>query len=403
MQQIQILLVQTQTALAELAFQSAAVSGLAIVWLVAAFGLASRTTLPDSATPATGVTSVAFTASAWRGLFALWARVVLVLGLLWLTVLAVAWPPLLERAGNVLGPVVAALVTIVLITESVAYRLSQSQQPQLQVVATLFTAVGFTLAMVLVLLGQSWLDAPTGATLIDGRYQVTQWTALFDARGFGQALLAFVFGALLLVAVLVQWVSGGGRAGVLAVSETWQRPLLGLGVAGLLGLFWLLSNAVGGQLSAVTQTTQTFYEALLDGSGNWPLRITFVLWLITLAGLVVRLGSGYTSSEVSAKMMRLPLLTAPVLWVMVCWELLVKNRQDQLAGLPAADLASMQPASVLAFGLLLVMLVVGASLWLLWRFVSRLATMSDGFGVSGVSGVSGIPEVSASKDVKGPQ
>jgi cytochrome bd-type quinol oxidase subunit 1 len=152
MQEIQLLLVQSQTTLAQLAFELMALLGLGLVWLLVALG-------PQSPW-----------ANAWRSLFSLVARLTIGLGLLWLPVMVSAWPPLLERTGNVLGPMIAGLVAVMLVTETLAYRLAQHPSHGLRSMAAWLTAIGFSLAFALVLLAQSWMREPMGAALIDGRY-----------------------------------------------------------------------------------------------------------------------------------------------------------------------------------------------------------------------------------------
>jgi hypothetical protein len=219
-----------------------------------------------------------------------------------------------------------------------------------------------------------------GAALIDGRYQVIEWSAIVQAQAFSRALLATAFSAALLLAVLAQWSVQTPNHGVTgstitlsstALSTTGQRAMTGIGVAGLLGLLWLLSQAVGGQLNPTTQGTQTLYDALLYGAANWPLRLTFVLWLVTLAGLVVGLGSAGDTRKIAAWITRLPAISAPLLWFGVWWQLFISPQPSLTAGLPLADLVSMLPAWALAAGLALVALVVVLSFGLFVRFLVR--------------------------------
>ncbi|UOD51321.1 hypothetical protein [Orrella daihaiensis] len=355
MQEIQLLLVQTQTVAAQLAFQMCASFGLALAWLVVALGLVRHSAAP-----------------AWRGLFALIARLGVALGLLWLVVLSIAWPPLLERTGNVLGPMVAGLAAISILTEVLAARLARSTHPRFKAVAHGLTALGMSLALGLALLLQAWLLDPTGVALVDGRYQIIEWSQMFDSRWFMQGLLAAVFGAVLLLAAWLQAPGARERLTVLALPDDWQRALSALGIAALLGLMWLVSRSVGAELNPVTQTTQTLYEALLSGSGHWPLRLLFVLWALTLAGLVSRLAASTRTSVAAARLLKLSLFAAPLMWLLVYWQLFGKANLSQLAGLPVKDLVSMQPLVALGFGLVLVVMVLGAAVWLLWRYINRL-------------------------------
>ncbi len=378
MQEIQLLLAQSQTTLAQLAFELMALLGMGLVWWLVALG-------PQSPC-----------ATAWRSLFGLVARLTIGLGLLWLTVMASAWPPLLERTGNVLGPMIAGLVAVMLVTETLAYRLASRPDHGVRSVADWLTAIGFSLAYALVLLAQSWMREPVGTALIDGRYQVIEWSAIVQAQAFSRALLATAFSAALLLGVLVQWsvqtpnhgVTGSSTAqsttaqstialSTMALSTAGQRAMTGLGVAGLLGWLWLLSQAVGGQLNPATQSTQTLYEALLYGAANWPLRVTFVLWLVTLAGLVVGLGSAGDTGKIAAWITRVPVISAPLLWLGAWWQLFILPQQSLTAGLPLADLVSMQPAWALAAGLALVGLVVVLSFGLFVRFLVRARPDGD--------------------------
>lgn len=357
MQEINILLVQTQTVMAQLAFQLAMALGLVLLILVVALR-------GDSS------------AAAWRGLFALVARLALALGVIWLAVLAIAWPALLERAGNVLGPMVAGLSAIMLATEALQQFLVRRSRSGLRFVATVMTIIGFTATLVLALAAMAWLREPSGVVLIDGRYQVTEWAQMFNGAALFQSGFATVFVGVLLAAALTQWASNREPATILSVPERWRRMMAGIGVVGLLGLFWLLTRAVGAQLNPATQTTQTFYEALLAGSGGLVLRITFVLWIVTLAGVVLSLAQSKPTNRLGRLLVRMPVFGVPVLWALVGWQLFFETGFSRLAGLPVADLASNQPLAALCAGLLLVSLVVLLSFWLMWRFLDRLTELS---------------------------
>jgi hypothetical protein len=342
MQEIQLFLVQAQTLLAQLAFQTVAVLGLGLAWLLAVLG-------------------VRFTdALAWQTLFARVARVALALGLLWLTVLATAWPPLLERTGNVLGPVVIALVAALLLTEAVAYRFMSSVNQTLQSLALWLTAIGYSVALSLVVVAESWMREPVGATLIDGRFQVVQWAALFQSAGVIEAWLSTVFGALVLLGALVQSKLVGGRLDAsLDLPSGWRSGLAVLGALGLLGLLWLLARTSGAD--AASSDSPTFYMRLMQGSASsiegLALRVLFVMWVLTLVGLVLGMASTAVRSRLGQFMVQLPLFTAPLVWCLVWWQLYVWPQQTLVSGLPVADLVSLQPAWVLASGLVL---VVGA-------------------------------------------
>ena len=108
-----------------------------------------------------------------------------------------------------------------------------------------------------------------------------------------------------------------------------------------------------------------------------------MLWLITLAGLVASLGVSASSraraqapSRLGLVAWRFVMVAAPALWVLVCWRLFAAPLQSQVADLPVDDLISLQPAPVLAFGLVLVTAVVMVAFWIFWRFVNRLSELT---------------------------
>ena len=357
MQEIQLHLVQLQVVMAELAFHLMALMGLGLAWLLALTGTTGATRL------------------FWQRLFGVAARFTMLLGLLWLTVMATALPLLLERTGNVLGPMIGGVVALAVLTEALAWRMTKSPHAGLSRIARWLAALGYSAALAVVLLADSWMRTPVGAALIDGRYQVTEWSAIVGASEFVRGLLASAFGALILLAAIAAWSAGalGQRESDAHLDQMTRlkRRLAGLGVAGLLGLLWLLTQAVGGQLGPNTQSAQTLSDALLVGSGNWSLRITFVLWLVTLAGLVATLGPSGGDGRIGAIARRVPFVTAPLLCCFAWWELFVKSQQSLVSGLPLTDLASMQPAWALVLGLLLVCALVLLCIGLLTRLVVR--------------------------------
>ena len=369
MQEIQLLLVQLQTLAAEMAFQIVAVLGLGLVWLAVAFD-ATRLTERDLA----GMVVCRRVASIARAL-----------GLLWLIVLVTAWPPLLERTGNVLGPMLLMLVLVLLITEGVVWRAAQSKRTIFRQVATIAVALAYTATLALVVLAQSWMNTPTGAEFVDGRLQVMQWAALVSNSGFAQAALATVLASVVLAAAWVQFgapVVGNSLGNALgnpsssgsspslpqpslpkpSLPNNWRVVLNALAMAAAVGLLWLATQAM--------PDTTPFYVTLMQGASDsvqaiW-VRLIFVSWLLTMAALVIGLTKPQPTQRSRALLRKLPVITAPLFWGLVYWQISGRWSQSTVAGLPVADLVSTQPVWVLAFGCLLVIAVLLAGLRMLF-------------------------------------
>lgn len=359
MQEIQLLLVQLQTLAAEMAFQIVAVLGLGLVWLAVAFD-ATRLTERDLA----GMVVCRRVASIARAL-----------GLLWLIVLVTAWPPLLERTGNVLGPMLLMLVLVLLITEGVVWRAAQSKKAVFRQVAAVAVALAYTATLALVVLAQSWMNTPTGAEFVDGRLQVVQWAALVSNGGFARAALATLLAAVVLAAAWVQFgapVVGNSSGSALnnssnsgsspSLPNNWRVVLNALAMAAAVGLLWLATQAM--------PDTAPFYVTLMQGASDsvqaiW-VRLTFVSWLLTMAALVIGLTRPQPTQRSRLLLHKLPVITAPLFWGLVYWQISGRWSQSTVAGLPVADLVSTQPVWVLAFGCLLVIAVLLAGMRMLF-------------------------------------
>lgn len=358
MQEIQLILAQAQTVLAQLAFQALAVLGLALAWLLVAIGGRDRHF------------------DAWRQFFGDVAATAVAFGLLWLVVLATAWPALLERVGNVLGPLLAALAALWLVVQACLARALASPVRWRQVAGTWLTALGYSAALLLVVTAESWMREPVGAALIDGRFLVIDWQQLFYNEPLVRVVLATVLGALTVFAGLLPLQQLGQSPHALALPDGWRRALAVLGlVAGFL-LVWLVSRLVG------ANSLGAFYDTVLqapnDSLSGWLMRALLVLWIVTAAGLMV--GLGRRKSPLTRTIGLIPVVTAPLLWCLAWWHLNVHAQGTLVSGLPAIDLVSGEPSSVLTLGLVLVLAVVLAGLWLLimrWRSHDAGAVQSN--------------------------
>lgn len=258
-----------------------------------------------------------------------------------------------------------ALVLSLLITEAVIYRAAQCTQPAIRQLAGVLVALGYSLALLLVVLAQSWLSEPAGATLVDGRFQVIQWAEVVRTAGFLQGALATALAAVVFAAVWVQRggaLTGAGWSVSVPWPAAWRAVLTALAMACLVGLLWLVSRAA--------PPSTPFEVALMQGGFDTPeslvVRATFVLWVLTMAGLLVGMIDRLPSSQLLLVLKRAPLVTTPMLWGLGWWQINGRWQQSTLAGLPVADLVSTQPVWVLSVGCLLVAVVVAVAMWS-WR------------------------------------
>jgi len=130
------------------------------------------------------------------------------------------WPALIERTGNVAGPLLAFGLATFFVTKSLFMGVVLFGQRRVSArahcFAVLMVAMGMTLTLFWSVVLHTWAQAPVGAGLIDGRYQVYEWNEVILTPFVLWRSLNFVAGAFLL-------------AGLLLVSVTaWQalrRPL----------------------------------------------------------------------------------------------------------------------------------------------------------------------------------
>jgi len=354
MQETQLLLVQLQTVVAQIAFQVVAALGLGLAWLTVALGAGQ---IANAQSAFTRVASIARS-----------------LGLLWLIVLATAWPVLLERAGNVLGPLLLATVVLLLITEAVIYRAAQTLPTSVRRLAGVAVALAYSLALALVVLAESWMNMPAGATLVDGRFQVVQWTDLIETAGFIEVYAATVLAALVLAAAWVQYGASVTGMGAETGPGRVRVPLTALAMAALVALLWLVAQTM--------PVSATFYTVLMGESGDvaqsLTVRLTLVLWLLTMAGLLVSLTDRQfqLSNRKWLALTRMPMVTASIFWALAWWQINGSGQRTTVAGLPVLDLVSTQPVWVLALGCVLVAGAVLVAMRLLLDLLLGLSRVS---------------------------
>ena len=144
----------------------------------------------------------------WLAAYRFWVRIFalcyfLTLGLLLPVFIQIGtlWPSLLERIGNVAGPLVAfGLVSLFLFKSIFMGTLLYGQRrvsARIHVICALGVAAGMSATAFWALTLWSWMLSPDGATLIDGRFQVYHWPdVIFNPLLASHVALFLAFGTL---------------------------------------------------------------------------------------------------------------------------------------------------------------------------------------------------------------
>lgn len=150
----------------------------------------------------------------WTAAYRFWVRV---FALCFVLALAAAvpvliqlgslWGGLMDRIGNVAGPLVGFGVLSVFVLKSCFLGVMLFGQRRVSdtahTLAVLMVAVGQLLAVGWVVALHSWMQTPDGAALVEGRYQVYDWTAVVFNPSFGWSLVLTVLGAAQAAAFLI--------------------------------------------------------------------------------------------------------------------------------------------------------------------------------------------------------
>lgn len=143
----------------------------------------------------------------WVRIFALSFVLALASAMPVLVQLASLWPGLMDKIGNVAGPLLGFGVLSVFILKSCFLGVMLFGQRRVSdlahTLAILMVAVGQVVAVGWIVSFQSWLQTPDGAALIDGRYQVYDWVAVILNPSFGWRMALTVLGAFLAASFLM--------------------------------------------------------------------------------------------------------------------------------------------------------------------------------------------------------
>jgi cytochrome d ubiquinol oxidase subunit I len=172
----------------------------------------------------------------WTKVFALSFALGVVSGITMSFQFGTNWPGYMERVGNIAGPLLGYEVLTAFFLEATFLGIMlfgrARVSDRVHLVATLMVALGTTLSAFWILSLNSWMQTPTGFTVIDGRYHAQDWLAIVFNPSFpyrlAHKLLASTLTASFLIAGLSAWqllrgTANGGthkalRAGVVAAA-----------------------------------------------------------------------------------------------------------------------------------------------------------------------------------------
>jgi cytochrome d ubiquinol oxidase subunit I len=172
----------------------------------------------------------------WTKVFALSFALGVVSGITMSFQFGTNWPGYMERVGNIAGPLLGYEVLTAFFLEATFLGIMlfgrARVSDRVHLVATLMVAAGTTLSAFWILSLNSWMQTPTGFTVIDGRYHAQDWLAIVFNPSFPyrltHKLLASTLTASFLIAGLSAWqllrgTANGGthralRTGVMAAA-----------------------------------------------------------------------------------------------------------------------------------------------------------------------------------------
>lgn len=157
---------------------------------------------------------------AWLAAYRFWVRIfalALVLGLgggvAVLFQLGGLWSGLMERIGNIAGPLLGYAVISVFVFKSCFLGVMLFGQrrvsERMHTFAVAMVAVGQCAALAWLVVLQAWLENPQGARLFEGRFQVYDWAAVILQPSLGWRMAALVCSAALAAGFLMLGVTAG--------------------------------------------------------------------------------------------------------------------------------------------------------------------------------------------------
>jgi cytochrome bd ubiquinol oxidase subunit I len=149
----------------------------------------------------------------WTKVFALSFALGVVSGITMSFQFGTNWPGYMERVGNIAGPLLGYEVLTAFFLEATFLGIMlfgrSRVSDRVHMIATLMVALGTTLSAFWILSLNSWMQTPTGFTVVDGRYHAQDWVAIVFNPSFPyrltHKLLASTLTAAFLIAGLSAW------------------------------------------------------------------------------------------------------------------------------------------------------------------------------------------------------
>jgi cytochrome d ubiquinol oxidase subunit I len=149
----------------------------------------------------------------WTKVFALTFAIGVVTGITMSFQFGTNWPGFMEKAGNIAGPLLGYEVLTAFFLEATFLGVMLFGRGRVSdrthLFATLMVAAGTTLSAFWILSLNSWMQTPTGYTIIDGRFHATSWLEVIFNPSFPyrlvHKLLASTLTASFLIAGLSAW------------------------------------------------------------------------------------------------------------------------------------------------------------------------------------------------------
>ncbi|MET0985451.1 MAG: cytochrome ubiquinol oxidase subunit I [Steroidobacteraceae bacterium] len=154
----------------------------------------------------------------WRELYVFWVRIFavafglgVVSGIVMSFQFGTNWAALSERAGNVLGPLLAYEVLTAFFLEATFLGVMlfgwKRVSPRVHFFATCMVALGTLISTFWIISANSWMHTPRGYTIVDGVFHVTSWWQVVFNPSFPYRLAHMVLAAFITTCFVIGGVS----------------------------------------------------------------------------------------------------------------------------------------------------------------------------------------------------
>lgn len=154
----------------------------------------------------------------WRELYVFWMRIFavafglgVVSGIVMSFQFGTNWAALSERAGNVLGPLLAYEVLTAFFLEATFLGVMlfgwKRVSPRVHFFATCMVALGTLISTFWIISANSWMHTPRGYTIVDGVFHVTSWWQVVFNPSFPYRLVHMVLAAFITTCFVIGGVS----------------------------------------------------------------------------------------------------------------------------------------------------------------------------------------------------